>query len=44
MWLGIPDYIFGWLANATIVMAVIFVWRAQCLKRPEYQDEEGEGK
>ena len=40
MFFDIPDYIFGWLANAVVVMLAIFVWRAQCLARPEYQDEE----
>lgn len=37
--LGIPDYIFGWLINSGLVVVALFVWRAQCLARPEYQDE-----
>ena len=36
---GIPDYIFGWLANSAAVVVVLFLWRAACLSRPEYQDE-----
>ena len=39
-WLGIPNYIFGWIFNGCIVMAAILLWRHQCMKRPEYQDEE----
>ena len=38
-YLGIPSYIFGWLANSVAVVITLFVWRAQCLTRPEYQDE-----
>lgn len=38
--LGIPNYVFGWIINGCIVMAAIFLWRHQCMKRPEYQDEE----
>lgn len=39
VFLGIPDYIFGWIINATVVTVVILVWRHQCMSRPEYQEE-----
>lgn len=39
VYLGIPDYIFGWLANSAVVIVAIVVWRIQCLARPEYKDE-----
>ena len=38
-YLGIPNYIFGWILNSVVVVIAIFVWRAQCMSRPEYQDE-----
>ena len=38
-YLGSPNYIFGWLINSALVLVALFVWRAQCLARPEYQDE-----
>lgn len=45
VFLGIPDYVVGWLAHSAIVVALIVVWRNQCMARPEYQEEsKGEGE
>ena len=38
-WLGIPNFVFGWIINSLVVVAVLFIWRSQCMSRPEYQDE-----
>lgn len=42
--LGIPNYIFGWLGHAVVVLIAIIAWRNACLKRPEYQDDQLEDK
>ncbi len=40
VFLGIPNYIFGWIAHAIVVMVFIIAWRNACMKRPEYQDDQ----
>lgn len=40
LYLGIPNYIFGWIIHAVVVVVALFVWRNQCMKRPEYQDDQ----
>lgn len=39
-WYGIPNFVFGWIFNSVVVVALIFLLRHQCLSRPEYQEEE----
>lgn len=39
---GTPLFIWGWLIHGLIVMVLIFFWRYQCLKRPEYHEYESE--
>lgn len=43
---GVPNYIWGWLIVGITTIALILVWSAKCLKRPEYHefDERKEGK
>ncbi|WP_202300797.1 hypothetical protein [Dryocola clanedunensis] len=38
-WLGVPIFIYGWIAHGITVLALIILYAFQCLKRPEYQDE-----
>ena len=35
---GVPLFIFGWLAYGLFTIAMIGVWAASCLKRPEYHE------
>lgn len=38
-WLGVPVFIYGWLAHGISVLILIIFYAHQCLKRPEYQDD-----
>jgi len=35
---GVPLFVFGWLAHGLLVMALIYLWGRQCLKREEYHE------
>ena len=37
-WLGVPLFVYGWIAHGTVVLALIVLFAHQCLKRPEYQE------
>lgn len=39
---GVPQYIYGWIAYGIFVLLSIVVWWRQCIKRPEYQDDNEE--
>ncbi len=40
VFLGIPDYILGWIVHAVVVVIALFIWRNKCMARPEYQDDQ----
>jgi hypothetical protein len=35
---GIPLFVFGWLAHALVVLGLIFVFFRQCMNRREYHE------
>ncbi|NYT35828.1 hypothetical protein ERD78_03010 [Allopusillimonas soli] len=37
-WLGVPIFVYGWIAHGIVVLLLILLFAHQCLKRPEYRD------
>lgn len=41
--LGVPMFLWGWLAHGVTVLLAIIVFACQCLARPEYQNQTQDG-